>query len=60
MVEGKTNQEKTEKSVVIELPQVILNRELNELGYPLNDPYGLIAACGEKAPLTVFTFLRKK
>jgi hypothetical protein len=55
MVEGKTNQEKTEKSVVIELPQVILNRELNELGYPLNDPYGLVAAFwNEEAPMTIF------
>ncbi|WP_296317847.1 hypothetical protein [Winogradskyella sp. UBA3174] len=29
--------------------------ELNHLGYPLDDPYGLVAAfCNEKAPMTVF------
>mgnify|MGYP000477554313 CR=1 FL=1 len=34
--------------------------ELNELGYPVNDPYGLSAAfCNEKAPFTVFKFLRR-
>jgi len=55
MVEGKTNKEKTEKSVVIELPQVIPNKEVNELGYPMDDPYGLVAAFWNKeAPMTVF------
>jgi len=34
--------------------------KLNELGYPVNDPYGLSAAfCNEKAPFTVFKFLRR-
>jgi len=29
--------------------------ELNHLGYPLNDPYGLVAAfCDTIAPMTVF------
>ena len=55
MVEGKKNQEKTKESVVIELPQVIPNKEVNELGYPMDDPYGLVAAfCNEEAPMTVF------
>ena len=39
---GKTNQEKTEESVDINLPQKI--SDINELGYPTNDPYGLVAA----------------
>ena len=53
MVEGKTNQEKTEKSVDINLPQKI--SDINELGYPVNDPYGLVAAFwNEEAPMTVF------
>ena len=34
--------------------------ELNELGYPVNDPYGLSAAfCSIKGPFTVFKFLRR-
>jgi|TARA_R110002124_G_scaffold93554_2_gene237193 hypothetical protein len=41
--------------VVIELPQVIPNKEVNELGYPMDDPYGLVAAFwNEEAPMTVF------
>jgi hypothetical protein len=34
--------------------------KLNELGYPVNDPYGLAAAfCSTKGPFTVFKFLRR-
>ena len=34
--------------------------KLNELGYPVNDPYGLTAAfCSTKAPFTIFKFLRR-
>ena len=34
--------------------------KLNELGYPVNDPYGLSAAFwSTKGPFTVFKFLRR-
>ena len=37
----------------INLPQKI--SDINELGYPTNDPYGLVAAFwNEEAPMTVF------
>jgi len=39
--------------VALKKPKIKI--ELNHLGYPLNDPYGLVAAfCDTIAPMTVF------
>jgi len=53
MEKRKTSKEETKKPVALKKPNIKI--ELNHLGYPLDDPYGLVAAFwNEKAPMTVF------
>mgnify|MGYP003117156783 FL=1 len=53
MEKRKKSKEETKKPVAVKEPKI--KTELNHLGYPLNDPYGLVAAFwNEKAPMTVF------
>ena len=53
MEKRKTSKEETKKPVAVKEPKIKI--ELNCLGYPLNDPYGLVAAfCNTIAPMTVF------
>ena len=53
MEKRKKSKEETKEPVALKKPNI--KTELNHLGYPLNDPYGLVAAfCNEKAPMTVF------
>ena len=42
MEKRKKNKEKTKKPVAVK--KIIPKKKLNELGYPLDDPYGLVAA----------------
>ena len=44
MEKRKKSKEKTKKSVVINKPKIRPKKELNHLGYPHDDPYGLAAA----------------
>ena len=53
MEKRKTSKEETKEPVAVKEPKIKI--ELNCLGYPVNDPYGLVAAFwNEKAPMTVF------
>ena len=53
MEKRKKSKEETKKPVAVKEPKI--KTELNHLGYPLNDPYGLVAAfCDTIAPMTVF------
>jgi hypothetical protein len=53
MEKRKTSKKETKEPVAVKEPKI--KTELNHLGYPLSDPYGLVAAfCNEKAPMTVF------
>ena len=53
MEKRKKSKEETKKPVAVKEPKIKI--ELNCLGYPLNDPYGLVAAfCNTIAPMTVF------
>ena len=53
MEKRKKSKEETKKPVAVKEPKIKI--ELNCLGYPLNDPYGLVAAfCDTIAPMTVF------
>ena len=42
MEKRKKNKEKTKKPVAVK--KIKAKKKLNELGYPLDDPYGLVAA----------------
>ena len=42
MEKRKKNKEKTKKPVAVK--RIKPKKKLNELGYPLDDPYGLVAA----------------
>jgi len=51
----KKSKEETKEPVAVKKIKAKTKVELNHLGYPLNDPYGLVAAFwNEKAPMTVF------
>ena len=53
MEKRKKSKEETKEPVALKKPNI--KTELNCLGYPLNDPYGLVAAfCDTIAPMTVF------
>ena len=55
MEKRKTSKKETKEPVAVKEPKIRPKKELNCLGYPLNDPYGLVAAFwNEKAPMTVF------
>ena len=44
MEKRKKSKEKTKKPVAVKKPKIRPKKELNHLGYPLDDPYGLAAA----------------
>jgi len=51
----KKSKEETKEPVAVKKIKAKTKVELNHLGYPLNDPYGLVAAfCDTIAPMTVF------
>ena len=53
MEKRKKSKEETKEPVALKKPKIKI--ELNHLGYPVNDPYGLVAAfCNTIAPMTVF------
>ena len=55
MEKRKTSKEETKEPVAVKKIKAKPKVELNHLGYPLNDPYGLVAAfCNTIAPMTVF------
>jgi len=60
MEKRKTSDEKTKKSVGVKKLSALTKdgyglNKVNNLGYPLNDPYGLVAAfCNTIAPMTIF------
>ena len=55
MEKRKKSKEETKEPVAVKKIKAKPKVELNHLGYPLNDPYGLVAAfCNTIAPMTVF------
>ena len=55
MEKRKTSKKEAKKPVAVKKIKAKPKVELNHLGYPLNDPYGLVAAfCDTIAPMTVF------
>jgi len=47
MEKRKKSKEKTKKPVAVKKIKTKPKVELNNLGYPMNDPYGLAAAFGK-------------